>query len=187
MAGVPATVLLRKRHPQQSYTANPFGSPPMGGGLNAGLGNDTRGEVFQPSDPFCGPPLDPLQQLHVFPVLRTPELDTVHQYPQVLLLRAALNPFIPQPVLILGVAPAQVQDLQLGLDEPHKVHMGPLLKLVQVPLNGIPSLRHVNHTTQLGVLCKFAEGALDPTVYVVDEDIKQCWSQYRPLRDTTHH
>ena len=27
-------------------------------------------EVFQPSDHFCGPPLDPLQQLHVFPVLR---------------------------------------------------------------------------------------------------------------------
>ncbi|KAK4811229.1 hypothetical protein QYF61_022126, partial [Mycteria americana] len=37
------------------------------------------GEVFQPSDHFCGPPLDPLQQLHVFPVPRTPELDAVLQ------------------------------------------------------------------------------------------------------------
>ncbi|KAK4824113.1 hypothetical protein QYF61_010736 [Mycteria americana] len=35
----------------------------------------------------------------------------IHQYPQVLLCRAALNPFIPQPVLILGVALSQVQDL----------------------------------------------------------------------------
>jgi len=34
------------------------------------------GEVFQPSDHFCGPPLDLLQQIHVFPVLRAPELDT---------------------------------------------------------------------------------------------------------------
>jgi len=31
--------------------------------------------VLQPSDHFCGPPLDPLQQVHVFPVLRAPELD----------------------------------------------------------------------------------------------------------------
>ncbi|KAK4825246.1 hypothetical protein QYF61_025645, partial [Mycteria americana] len=198
------------------------------------LSTSGRGEVFHPSDPLCGPPLDPLQQVHVFPVLRTPELNTVlqvgshqsgvegqnpliqpaghtpfdaaqdtvgllgcertllahvhlfiHQYPQVLLRRAALSPFIPQPVLILGVAPTQVQDLALGLVEPHDVHTGPLFQLVQVPLDGIPSLRRVNCTTQLGVACKLAEGALDPTVYVIDGDIKQYWSHYRPLRDTT--
>ena len=33
------------------------------------------GEVLQPSDQLCGPPLDPLQQLHVLLVLRAPELD----------------------------------------------------------------------------------------------------------------
>ena len=53
----------------------------------------------------------------------------VHQYPQVLLSRAALNPFIPELVLILGVAPTQVQDVALGLVEPHEVHMGLLLEL----------------------------------------------------------
>ncbi|KAK4816284.1 hypothetical protein QYF61_014582 [Mycteria americana] len=37
------------------------------------------GELFQPSDHLRGPPLDPLQQLHVFLVLRTPELDAVLQ------------------------------------------------------------------------------------------------------------
>jgi len=37
----------------------------------------------------------------------------IPQYTQVLLLRAALNPFIPQSVLILGVAPTQMQDLAL--------------------------------------------------------------------------
>lgn len=33
------------------------------------------GEVVHPSDHFCGPLLHPLQQIHVLPVLRTPELD----------------------------------------------------------------------------------------------------------------
>ncbi|KAK4829708.1 hypothetical protein QYF61_006083 [Mycteria americana] len=37
------------------------------------------GEVFHPSDLFNGPPLDLLQQVHVFPLLRAPELDTVLQ------------------------------------------------------------------------------------------------------------
>ncbi|KAK4810053.1 hypothetical protein QYF61_005116 [Mycteria americana] len=156
------------------------------------------GEVFHPSSHFCGPPLDPLQQVHVFLVLRTPELDAelqdmvgflgckrtlpahvqlfIHQYPQVPLHRVALDHIIPQPVLVSGVALTQVQELALGLVEPHEVHMGPLLKLVQVSLGGILSLRHVNHTTQLGVVSKLAEGALNPTVYIIDEDIKQYWS-----------
>ena len=34
-------------------------------------------EVLQPSDHLCGPPLDPLQQLHIFPVLGAPDLDAV--------------------------------------------------------------------------------------------------------------
>ncbi|KAK4825361.1 hypothetical protein QYF61_026880 [Mycteria americana] len=188
------------------------------------------GEVLQPSDHFHGPPLDPLQQLHVLLVLRAPELDAVlqvgshqsrvegqnhlprpaghaafdaaqdrvgllgcehtllghvqlfiYQYSQILLCRAALNHIIPQPVLILGIAPTQVQDLALGFVEPHEVHMDSFrFQLVQVPLDGILSLKHVNHTTQLGIVCKLAEGALDPTVYVTDEGIKQYWSQYCP-------
>jgi len=51
----------------------------------------------------------------------------IHQYPQVLLGKAALNPIIPQPVLILGVALTQVQDFALGIVEPHEIHMGPPL------------------------------------------------------------
>jgi len=94
----------------------------------------------------------------------------IHQYAQILLGRAAINPFIPQPVLIPGL---QVQDLALGPVEPREVHMGPLLKLVQVPLDGILSLRCINCTTWLAVICKFAEGALNPTVYIVGKDIKQ--------------
>jgi len=110
----------------------------------------------------------------------------IPQYPQVLG-RAALNPFIPQPVLISGIALIQVQDLALGLVEPHEVHTGPLLKLLQVPLDGILSFWCVNCATHVGVICRLAEGALDPAVCVTDEDFKQYWSQYRPQRDTTCH
>ncbi|PKU41176.1 hypothetical protein llap_8516 [Limosa lapponica baueri] len=47
--------------------------------------------------------------------------------------------------------------------------------------------RCVNCTTQLGVIHKLAEGALDPTLYAIDEDTEQYWFQYGPLRDTTCH
>lgn len=46
----------------------------------------------------------------------------------------------------------------------------PLLQPIQVPLHG--TLQPVGCTTQLGVICKLAEGALDPAVYVTNEDIK---------------
>jgi len=48
--------------------------------------------------------------------------------------------------------------------------MGPPLKPVQIPLDHIPSTWHANHTTLLGVTCKLAEGALNPTICVVYKD-----------------
>jgi len=83
------------------------------------------------------------------------------KYLQVLLSRSARNPFTPQPVLIAGVAPTQVQNFALGLVESHEVHTGPFLELVQVPLDGIPSFWCLNRTTHLGVICRLAEGALN--------------------------
>ena len=111
----------------------------------------------------------------------------IPQYPQVLLGRAALKPLTPLPVLVLRVALTQMQDHALGLVEPHDVHMGPLLELVQVPLDGIPSFWCVSCSTQLGIICKLAEGALSVTVYVIDENVKQHRSQYGTLKDTTFH
>ena len=66
-----------------------------------------------------------------------------------------------------------LQDLALGLIEPHEVHMGPPLKPIEVPLDGIRSLQRVDRTTQLGIVGKRAEGALNPTVHVTDKDVKQ--------------
>ena len=37
------------------------------------------GEVLQPSDHLSGPPLDPLQELHILPLLGAPGLDAVLQ------------------------------------------------------------------------------------------------------------
>ncbi|KAK4827993.1 hypothetical protein QYF61_022695 [Mycteria americana] len=87
----------------------------------------------------------------------------------------ALNPFILQSVLILVIAWTQMQDLALGLFELHEVHTGSLLQ---------PCIKC---TTQLGVICKPAEGALNPTVNVINKDIEQYQSQYRPLRNTTSY
>ena len=100
--------------------------------------------------------------------------------------RAALNSF-PHFVLVMEVTSSQVQDLALGFVEPHQVHLDPLLKPVYVALNGIPSLWYVDHTPQLGVISQLVEGALDPTVNVTDEDIKEYWHQHQPLRDTICH
>jgi len=62
-----------------------------------------------------------------------------HQYPQVLLHRAALYSFIPQSVLILRIALSQVQDLALSLVELHEAHMSKFLQTVKVPVDGMPS------------------------------------------------
>jgi len=97
---------------------------------------------------------------------------------QVLLLGAALNPFSAQAVFVLGVALAQVQDLALGLVELLEVCMGPLLKSVKIPLDGISSLQCVSCTTQLGVIGRLAEGALNLPVQVANKDVKQRWTQY---------
>ncbi|KAK4825708.1 hypothetical protein QYF61_002067 [Mycteria americana] len=111
----------------------------------------------------------------------------INQHPRVLLLRAALSPFSIQPVFVLGIALTHVQDLALGLVELHEVCTGPPLKPVKVSLDSIPSLQCVDHTTQLGVVGKLAEVAINPTVHVTDKDVKQRRSQHRLLRNATRH
>ncbi|XP_048790014.1 uncharacterized protein LOC125688256 [Lagopus muta] len=109
----------------------------------------------------------------------------VHQDPQVLLCRAALKDRSSQPVQVPGVLPAQMQNLALCRVEPHQVHPSPALQPVEVPLNGIPSFHRINRTTQLGVVSKLAEGALNSLIDVINKDVKEHRSQDRPLGDTT--
>lgn len=51
--------------------------------------------------------------------------------------------------------------------------MSPLLELVQVSLDGIVSLRCDNHNNQLSGICKLAQNSLNPTVFILDEGIKE--------------
>ena len=85
----------------------------------------------------------------------------------------SLNSFSAQPVFVLGITPTHVQDLALDLVELHEVCTGPCLQLFQFLLDGIVSFQRVDCTTQLGVIGKLAEGALNPTVHVTDKDIRQ--------------
>ncbi|KAK4827050.1 hypothetical protein QYF61_013234 [Mycteria americana] len=108
----------------------------------------------------------------------------VNQHPQVLLCLAAFPPLFPKPLALHGVAVAQVQDLALGLVKPHTIGLSPWIQPVQVPLQSLPTLKQINTPTQLGVICKFTEGALDPFVQIIDKDIKQDWPQHRALGNT---
>jgi len=80
----------------------------------------------------------------------------------------------------------QVQDLVLGVFEPHEVHLSPLLKPALVPLHGIAFRGYVNCTPQLHVISKLAECAPDPTVIVIDEDIKE-YLFVQELTPVGHH
>ncbi|KAK4826890.1 LOW QUALITY PROTEIN: hypothetical protein QYF61_012078, partial [Mycteria americana] len=109
----------------------------------------------------------------------------VNQHSHALFCQAAFQPLFPKPVALPGVVVTQVQDLALGLVEPHTT--GPILLMqpVQVPLQSLPPLKQINTPTQLGVICKLTEGALDPFIQIIDKDIKQDWPQHRALGDTT--
>lgn len=100
----------------------------------------------------------------------------MHQHPQVLLCRAALNPFITQSVSMFRIALTQMQDLSFGLDELHEVHVVSFLKPLKVPQDGIPSPQNVTCITQLGVICRLPEGALNLTVSFIK--IVKSRSQY---------
>ncbi|KAK4810277.1 hypothetical protein QYF61_015307 [Mycteria americana] len=108
----------------------------------------------------------------------------VNQHPQVLFCLAAFQPLFPKPVALHGVVVTQVQDPTLGLVEPHTIDLGPSIQPVQVPLQSLPTLQQINTPTQLGVVCKLLEGALDPPIQIIDKDIKHGWPQHRALGNT---
>ncbi|KAK4816124.1 hypothetical protein QYF61_011360 [Mycteria americana] len=117
--------------------------------------------------------LDTLQPLNVSLGVRGPTLNT------------AFEPLFPTPVALHGVVVTQVQDPTLGFVEPRTIDLGPLTQPVQIPLQSLPTLKQINTPAQLGVVCKLAEGALDPFVQIIDKDVKQNWPQHRALGNTT--
>ncbi|KAK4814181.1 hypothetical protein QYF61_011904 [Mycteria americana] len=156
--------------------------------------------VLQTLHQLRRPSLHTLQHLNVSLVLRGPKPNTVFedavgllghlgtllahiqlaidQHPQVLFRWAAFQPLFPKPVALHGVVVTQVQDPALGLVEPHTIGLSPLIQPVHIPLQSLPTLKQINTPTQLGVVCKLTEGALDLLVQIIDKDIKQDWPQY---------
>jgi len=61
-----------------------------------------------------------------------------------------------------------------------------LIQSVQIPLQSLPTLQQIDTPAQLGVICKLAEGALNPLMQITDKVIKQDWPQYCALGNTTH-
>ncbi|KAK4811287.1 hypothetical protein QYF61_023339 [Mycteria americana] len=101
----------------------------------------------------------------------------VNQHPQVLLCQAAFQPLFPKPVALHGVVVTQVQDLALGLVEPHTTDLSPSIQPVQIPLQSLPTLKQIDTPSQFDVICKLTEGALNPLIQIIDKDIKQDWPQ----------
>ena len=67
---------------------------------------------------------------------------------------------------MFGIALTQAQGIAFDLDELYYVCMDLPLKPAQDSFDVIPFLQHVDHTVWSGIVCKFAESALSPTVHV---------------------
>ncbi|KAK4811113.1 LOW QUALITY PROTEIN: hypothetical protein QYF61_016399 [Mycteria americana] len=100
---------------------------------------------------------------------------SIHQDTQVFFCKAAFQLVGPQPVLVHGIIPPQVQDLALPLVELHEVP--PISPLVEVPLNVSTTIWYISNYSHFSMICRLAEGSLCPIIQVMNEVIKQYWSQ----------
>jgi len=101
----------------------------------------------------------------------------VDKQPQVLFLQAAFQPLLPKPVALRGIVVTEVQDASLSLVESHTVDLSPSIRPVQIPLQSLTTLKEIDTPTQLGVICKLTEGALNPLIQIIDKEIKQNQTQ----------
>jgi len=67
--------------------------------------------------------------------------------------------------------------LAFGLVKPHTVGLSPSIQPVQIPLQSLPTFKHIDTPARLGVIRKLTEGALNPLIQIIDKDIKQDWTQ----------
>ena len=89
------------------------------------------------------------------------------------------------PVVLHGVVVTQVQDPAFGLVETHTIGFCPSIQSVQIPLQSLPSLKQIDAATQLGVICKLTEGALNLLIQIFDKDFEQELTQNWALGNST--
>ncbi|RMB94723.1 hypothetical protein DUI87_28836 [Hirundo rustica rustica] len=108
-----------------------------------------------------------------------------HPYPQVPFLLGTVQPHLPQPITLQGVAVAKVQDSALGLTKLQLVGLCPPIQLVQISLQSHPTFQEIDTCSQLSVIRKFTNQRFNTLIHVINKGIEQNCAQHRPLRDTT--
>lgn len=73
-----------------------------------------------------------------------------------------------------GVVPSQVQDSAL-LTKLHEIFVSPSLQPVEVWMAAQP---FGESHPPVYVICEFTDGALYPTIQIINEDVKQDWTWY---------
>ena len=61
---------------------------------------------------------------------------------------------------------AKVQDPAIGLVELHPIGLIPGIQPVHIPLKDLPTSRQVDTSSQLSVICKLTDGALNLFMFV---------------------
>jgi len=73
------------------------------------------------------------------------------------------------------------KNLALLAVELHESPLGPFLQPVEHSLDGSMTFWSISHSSQFGVDCNLSKGTLCPIIQIIDEVVKQDWSQrYRP-------
>ena len=89
---------------------------------------------------------------------------SIDQPTQVPFLFVVIQSICPKPRALHEVIVAKLQVPALSLIEHHRVHLSPVIQPIQIPLQGLPTLRQIDTTFQLGVICKLTEGTLNPLI-----------------------
>lgn len=72
------------------------------------------------------------------------------------------------------------------LVEIHEIPLSPVLQPVEIPLSGSATFTVLALSLFCNV-CEVAEGSLCPVVQVINEEVKQYWTQYQSLEYTTSY
>ena len=86
----------------------------------------------------------------------------------------------------MGFFVTEMWDSALVLVKAHTIGLSLAMQPIQVPLKGLSTPRQIDTFSQLGVICKLIEGALNALIQATNEYIEQNRPQYHSLGSTTH-
>lgn len=79
---------------------------------------------------------------------------------------------LPNLHLCFGIAMTQVQDLAIGLAEPHGIHTNPSLTSINLLLDAIPFIQSVTCTVVICIIHEIGESEFCPIVSISNKDVK---------------